>query len=78
MKKMSELGKDVSVQWCDYDPSFVEEVVPVDGTGSDANANTGGAENSDSLVDDPSSGVGRKLASTSARLVSAVLRMFGI
>ncbi len=78
MKKMSELGKDISVQWCDYDPSFVEEVVPADGTGSDANANTGGAENGDSLVDDPSSGVGRKLASTSARVVSAVLRVFGI
>lgn len=76
MKKMSELGKDVSVQWCDYDPSFVEEaaVNVNDGTGADANANTGDAE---SVVNDPSSGVGRKLASTSTRVVSAVLRMFG-
>jgi L-ascorbate peroxidase len=26
MKKMSELGRDVSVQWCNYDPNYVESM----------------------------------------------------
>ena len=26
MKKMIELGRDISVQWCNYDPNYVESM----------------------------------------------------
>ena len=76
-KTVSELGRDISVQWCNYNQDYTEPLVEDQ---EDTATETSYEEESEpSLFEEEASpGTVRKLASVTLRLVSASLRLFGI
>ena len=79
-KKLSELGRDISVQWCNYEQNYTEPLI--DGQEENANEFETGlfSEENDIASDtrETSPGTVRKLTSITTRLVSTALRLFGI
>lgn len=77
-KRVSELGRDISVQWCNYNQDYTEPLVEDNGTKVEIEEESETFEEEEEGEEEASPGNVRKLASFTLRLVSASLRLFGI